>query len=97
MSTSVLGQQQKWLSLNGMSALPSTTDMQRLQLSAKKIDVVRRGAVSALNPRNQTSRCLIARVRNRPQTASRPQRPLPDGSLQIVVRGVKEDPGDPTV
>ena len=25
------------------------------------------------------------------------QRPLPDESLQIVVRGVKEDPGDPTV
>jgi len=25
------------------------------------------------------------------------QRPLPDGSLQIVVRGIKEDPGDPTV
>ena len=67
------------------------------RLSAKKIDVVRRGAVGPLKPRNQTSRCLIARVRNRPQTASRPQRPLPDGSLQIVVRGVKEDPGDPTV
>jgi hypothetical protein len=31
----------------------------------------RLGAVGPLNPRNQTSRCLTARVRNGPQTASR--------------------------
>ena len=85
-----------------LSDLPRSSDIVRPPRHVglvSKTDVVRRGAVGPLNPRKQTSRCLTARVRNGPQTASRASAAaaLPDGSLQIVMRGVKEDPSDPTV
>jgi hypothetical protein len=86
------------LSLNNGHATTATAR----RLSAKKIDVVRRGAVSALNPRNQTSRCLIARVRNRPQTASRastaaPGRVAPDRRTRRQGRSRRSDGLTPKV
>jgi hypothetical protein len=63
-----------------------------------KTDVVRRGAVGPLNPRNQTSRCLTARVRNGPQTASRasaaaaaPGRVAPDRRARRQGRSGRSD------